>query len=374
MIVNFVVITKGSGRIAEVAARFTLDAMPGKQMAIDADLSAGLIDEDEARASAARELEAESAFFGAMDGAAKFVRGDAIAGLLITFINMIGGLLIGVAQQGMPLRRGRAHLHAADHRRRPGRADPGAWSSRPPPACWSPRPASPGAPTRPLFGQLGAYPRALGMTGGLLAVLAHPARACRCCPSCCWRRRAAASPGTEPAADRRASAKAEAAGPAAGGRPGGADHRRALAMDPLRLELGYGLLPLIGDGRGPRLTDQIKALRRQLAAELGFVMPSVRIQDNIQLPANTYMVRLKEIEAGRGEIRPGMLLVMDPQGRPITLPGEAHHRADLRPARHLGRRRPARRGHAPRLTVVDPATVHHHAPDRDGARQHAPTC
>ena len=125
VIVNFVVITKGSGRIAEVAARFHLDAMPGKQMAIDADLSAGLIDEKVAK-ERRKALEDESGFFGAMDGASKFVRGDAVAGLLVVFINVIGGIIIGVAQQGLVVRRGRAHLHAADRRRRPGHADPGA--------------------------------------------------------------------------------------------------------------------------------------------------------------------------------------------------------------------------------------------------------
>ena len=125
VIVNFVVITKGSGRIAEVAARFHLDAMPGKQMAIDADLSAGLIDEKAAK-ERRKALEDESGFFGAMDGASKFVRGDAVAGLLVVFINIIGGIIIGVAQQGLGFARSRAHLHAADGRRRPRHADPGA--------------------------------------------------------------------------------------------------------------------------------------------------------------------------------------------------------------------------------------------------------
>jgi flagellar biosynthesis protein FlhA len=150
-------------------------------------------------------------------------------------------------------------------------------------------------------------------------------------------------------------AKAEALAP-----PGGGQEEpitTALAMDPVRLELGYGLLSLIGDDRGQRLPHQIKALRRQLAAELGFVMPSVRIQDNIQLPANTYVVRLKEIEAGRGEIRAGMLLVMDPQGRPITLPGEG----TTEPTFGLAATWvvPGLRDEAMLmgLTVVDPATV-----------------
>ena len=123
--VNFLVITKGATRIAEVGARFTLDAIPGKQMAIDADLSAGLIDEKEAQRRR-RELEEESAFFGSMDGASKFVRGDAIAGLIITAVNIFGGIVIGVTRHGMPLRRGGRRLHQALGRRRPRHADPGA--------------------------------------------------------------------------------------------------------------------------------------------------------------------------------------------------------------------------------------------------------
>ena len=147
VIVNFVVITKGSGRIAEVAARFHLDAMPGKQMAIDADMSAGLIDENEARARR-KTLEAEGGFFGAMDGASKFVRGDAIAGLLVVFINVIGGMIIGMAQQGMSFRRRGAHLHAADRRRRPGDADAGADRLDRRRPAGRRRPASPAPPTR----------------------------------------------------------------------------------------------------------------------------------------------------------------------------------------------------------------------------------
>ena len=148
LVVNFMVITKGSGRIAEVAARFSLDAMPGKQMAIDADLSAGLIDEKEARRRR-RELEEESGFYGAMDGAAKFVRGDAIAALIITVINIVGGLAIGLMRHGMSVRRRRRDLHHADRRRRPGRRrSPRCWSP-PPPASWSPRAAWRAPPTPP---------------------------------------------------------------------------------------------------------------------------------------------------------------------------------------------------------------------------------
>ena len=350
VIVNFVVITKGSSRIAEVAARFSLDAMPGKQMAIDADLSAGLIDEATAR-ERRRTLEAESAFFGAMDGAAKFVRGDAIAGLLITAINLVGGLLIGVAQMGVSV--GEAAriytlLTVGD-----GLVSqiPGLIVSTAAGLMVS-KAGVTGQAHVAVFGQLGAFPKALGVTAALLVLLAVlpglPALPFLALGAAvgvlAWRARrsgpadpAAAAPEPAVAADEPMTA--------------------TLAMDPVRLELGYGLLGLIGDERGQRLPHQIKALRRQLAAELGFVMPSVRIQDNIQLPAGTYVVRLKEIEAGRGEVRAGMLMVMDPQGRPIALPGEATTEPTFGLAAAWVVPALREEALAQGLTVVDPATV-----------------
>ena len=351
VIVNFVVITKGSGRIAEVAARFSLDAMPGKQMAIDADLSAGLIDEAAAR-ERRRTLEAESAFFGAMDGAAKFVRGDAVAGLLITAINLIGGLLIGVAQMGVTLSEA-AHTYTL--------LTIGDGLVTQIPALIVSTAAGllvskagvAGRADIAVFGQLGAFPRALGVTAALLLVLAILPGL----PALPFLALGAAAGGLAWHGARRKAA--EEAKPEAQDQPAPGEEpiTTALAMDPVRLELGYGLLSLIGDDRGQRLPHQIKALRRQLAAELGFVMPSVRIQDNIQLPANTYVVRLKEIEAGRGEIRSGMLLVMDPQGKPIALPGEA----TTEPTFGLAATWivPGLRDEAMLmgLTVVDPATV-----------------
>lgn len=351
VVVNFVVITKGSGRIAEVAARFSLDAMPGKQMAIDADLSAGLIDEAAAR-ERRRTLEAESAFFGAMDGAAKFVRGDAVAGLLITTINLVGGLFVGVAQMGVSLAeaaRTYTLLTIGD-----GLVSqiPGLIVSTAAGLLVS-KAGVAGRADVAVFGQLGAYPRALGVTGGLMLVLAVlpglPA------PPFLLLGAAAAGLAWLGARRDRQPAGAEAGTPATA--PEEEPVTSALAMDPVRLELGYGLLGLIGDGRGPRLPDQIRALRRQLAAELGFVMPSVRIQDNIQLPANSYVVRLKELEVARGELRAGMLLVMDPQGRTITLPGEATMEPTFGlPAMWIA---PGLRDEAvlQGLTVVDPATV-----------------
>ena len=250
VIVNFIVITKGSGRIAEVAARFTLDAMPGKQMAIDADLSAGLIDEQEARERRRKELEEESSFFGAMDGAAKFVRGDAIAGLLITFINIIGGIIIGVGQHGPELRRGGAHLHPADRRRRPGVADPGAdrLDRRRHPGLQGRRRRL--GPTRRCSASSARYP-ARARHGQ------RPARgagdrcpACRCSPSSLLAGAAARSPGTWRGAELAAATCRQAA---AGRSRSGAEEPicTALAIDPIRLELGYGLLPLINDEQRP---------------------------------------------------------------------------------------------------------------------------
>jgi flagellar biosynthesis protein FlhA len=320
VIVNFIVITKGSGRIAEVSARFSLDAMPGKQMAIDADLSAGLIDESEARRRR-KDLEDESNFFGSMDGAAKFVRGDAIAGLMITFINVIGGIIIGVAQEGL------SFAEAAETYTILTVGD-GLVSQIPAlivstgAGLLVSKSTATGSMDKALIGQLGGYPRALGLSSFLMLSLALlpgiPAlpflALSGLAAAGCWfaskKKSAAAAVDAKALAAKTAAPVAEE--PIA----------HALQIDQVRLELGYGLLPMINGQGGQRLTDQIKSLRRQLAQEIGFVMPSVRIQDNLQLPANTYVIRVKEIEAGRGELRPNMLLVMDPRGEKIPLPGE----------------------------------------------------
>jgi flagellar biosynthesis protein FlhA len=320
ILVNFVVITKGSGRIAEVTARFSLDAMPGKQMAIDADLSAGLIDEDEAR-SRRKALEDESTFFGSMDGAAKFVRGDAIAGLIITFINIVGGIVIGVAQQDLTLAEA-AHSYTVLT------VGDGLVSQIPALVVSTAagllvsKSGVIGSTDKALFAQLGGYPRALGVSASLMGALALLPGI----PMVPFFALSALTGGAAYLLNRRqeqvvldeaAAAEAEAAE-----MPTEEPISTALHIDQIRLELGYGLLALINQDQDQRLTDQIKALRRQIAGEMGFVMPAVRIQDNMQLPANTYVVRVKDIEAGRGDARPGMLLVMDPRGEQIALPGE----------------------------------------------------
>ncbi len=321
LIVNFMVITKGSGRIAEVAARFSLDAMPGKQMAIDADLSSGLIDENQAR-ERRKTLEDESTFFGSMDGAAKYVRGDAVAGLLITFINIIAGMIIGVAQKDMS-------FSAAANTYTLLTVGDGLVSQIPAlivstaAGLLVTKAGLSGRTDQALFNQFSAYPKALGVSAVLLLCLSLLPGI----PFLPFAILAGLLGITTMALSRRQDDRAEAKIAAVEMEDQKVEHveepiTTALTIDPIRLELGYGLLPLINDDTGIRLTDQIKALRRQLASDMGFVMPSIRILDNMQLSANKYVIRLKETDAGQGDIRPNMLLVMDPRGEPVALPGE----------------------------------------------------
>ncbi|KAA5605724.1 flagellar biosynthesis protein FlhA [Roseospira marina] len=320
VLVNFMVITKGATRIAEVSARFTLDAMPGKQMAIDADLSTGLITEDEARARR-EEMQKEADFFGAMDGASKFVRGDAVAGILITAINIIGGMVIGMVQGGLTF------AEAANIYTRLTVGD-GLVSQIPAlivsvgAGIMVAKGGLKESAETTLVDQFTAYPRALGMSAILaLALALLPGT-----PFLPFTLLALAAGGAALWLDQRNRRQAQVAAEAERPEPAAPVAEEpissALKIDLVRLELGYGLLSLINSPGSTRLTDQIKALRRSLAMEMGFVMPSVRIQDNMQLGANTYVLYIKEVEAGRGELRPNMLLVMDPRGEDITLPGE----------------------------------------------------
>lgn len=332
-IINFVVITKGSGRIAEVSARFSLDAMPGKQMAIDADLSSGLIDDKQAKARR-KELEDESTFYGAMDGASKFVRGDAVAGLLITFINLIGGMVIGIVMNDLPF---------GDAVNTYTKLTIGDGLVAQIPALIISIAAGilvtkagvEGSSEKAVLGQLSRIPTPLAITSGLLfffALLPGIPKIPFFLLSglmgylAVYLHRTAKQKRTTEAAGAASGAAVGGVPsvPGAPGAPATVDEKisETLQIDNLRLELGYGLLPLINYQKGHRLTEQIKALRKQVARELGFVMPPVRIQDNMQLPANTYVIKVKEVETARGEIRPDMLLVMDPGGAKITLPGE----------------------------------------------------
>src|SRR5579871_2291180 len=320
VIVNFVVITKGSGRIAEVAARFNLDAMPGKQMAIDADLSAGLIDEKEARRRR-KQLEDESSFFGAMDGASKFVRGDAIAGLLVVFINVVGGMIIGIAQQGISFADAASSYTVLTVGDGLVTQVPALIVSTAAGLLVS-KAGLGEAADKVLLRQLSGYPKAVGMSsavmivmsllpgiptlpflllGGGAAALAYT-----------MEKRGAAAAAAE---TRQAEAATQAA-------PAEEPISASLKIDDLKIELGYSLLPLVNSPDGTdRLTEQIKALRRSLAAELGCVMPAVRILDNVQLESNAYVIKIKEVEAGSGRVWPGQFMAMDPAGGQVQLPG-----------------------------------------------------
>ncbi|MCP5361463.1 MAG: flagellar biosynthesis protein FlhA [Hyphomicrobiales bacterium] len=321
-LINFIVITKGSGRIAEVSARFSLDAMPGKQMAIDADLSAGLINDEVAKLRR-KELEDESTFFGAMDGASKFVRGDAIAGILITIINFVGGIVIGVVQRDMDFSdalQTYTLLTIGD----------GLVSQIPAlivstaAGMLVTKSGVTGSADKAIIHQLGKHPQVMGLSSALLFSLglipslpAFPFFVLSGLTggAAFYLQRSRVREQVEQEEVAQAEARAEAA-------PVEETPQQALMMDALRLELGYGLLSLINYEKGHRLTDQIKALRKQLVRDIGFIMPSVRIQDNMQLAANRYSIKLKDIEAGGGDIRPDMLMVMDPRGGAIDLPGE----------------------------------------------------
>ena len=319
VIVNFVVITKGSGRIAEVAARFHLDAMPGKQMAIDADLNAGLIDEKEARRRR-KTLEDESGFFGAMDGASKFVRGDAIAGLLVVLINVLGGMVIGILQQG---------LSFTDAARTYTLLTVGDGLVTQIPALIVSTAAGllvskagvTGAADKALLGQLSGYPKALGMSAAAMTVMSL-LPGIPMVPFLMLGGGAGALAYVVERRNKRAAAAEVKKTEAAKAPPSEEPMAATLKMDDLKIELGYALLPLVNAPDGSdRLTEQIKALRRSLAMEMGFVMPAVRILDNVQLDANSYVIKIKEVEAGTGKVWQGQYMVMDPAGNQVTLPG-----------------------------------------------------
>jgi flagellar biosynthesis protein FlhA len=354
LVVNFVVITKGSTRIAEVSARFTLDSMPGKQMAIDADLSSGLIDEEQAKLRR-KELEQESTFFGAMDGASKFVRGDAVAGLIITFINAIGGLLIGVLQHQMPV---------GDAANTYVQLTIGDGLVTQVPAIIISIAAGflvskagvEGTADKALVAQLATNPVSLGVVSGAAGLIGLipgmpliPFAALAIGSGfMAWRLgRNRLRPAVVEGAVDLGKPKEDVEEPIS----------TALTIDEVKIELGYALLTLINDLEGRRLTDQIRALRRSLAQEYGFVMPSVRILDNMRLPNQGYAIRIKEMEAGAGEVRLSSLMAMDPAGRQVELPGE-HTREPAfgLPATWIDeslREEATFRGY----TLVDPSTV-----------------
>lgn len=313
VVIQFVVITKGAERVAEVAARFTLDAMPGKQMAIDADLNAGLITEAEAR-QRREKIDREADFYGAMDGASKFVKGDAIAGIVIFLINILGGFIIGMAIHGMP-------FTEALHTYTLLSVGDGLVSQIPALLISTAtgiivtRAASDGNLGQDVLRQILAYPKllyvvaatifALGLLTPIGLLTALPIAGLLALGG--WRiRRAAEGPETEETAvERQAEREAERLRSAE-------SVQQLLYVDPIEFEFGYGLIPLADTAQGGDLLDRVVMIRRQLALELGIIVPVVRIRDNIQLKPNEYVIKIRGNVVARGELMPDHYLAMSP--------------------------------------------------------------
>lgn len=307
VVIQFVVITKGAGRIAEVAARFTLDAMPGKQMAIDADLNAGLITEEVAR-SRREKIAQEADFYGAMDGASKFVRGDAVAGIIITIINIAAGFVIGMLQQGMsPMESVRVYTSLT--------IGDGLVSQIPAlmistgAGMLVSRAASESNMGEEISSQLFSNPRVLAVAGGVMFFFAMVPGF----PKVPFLLLGAASLGSAYFVflRERESAK-EAAAPAPTAQPEEERVEDYLHVDAMELEIGYGLIPLVDMKQGGDLLDRITMIRRQLATELGIIIPPVRIRDNIQLKPNQYAIKIRTVPVGEGELMSGAYLAMNP--------------------------------------------------------------
>jgi len=319
VVIQFVVITNGAGRVAEVAARFTLDAMPGKQLAVDADLNAGLITEAEAR-QRRKDIQRSADFYGAMDGASKFVRGDAIAAVIIVFVNIIGGFVIGVAQQGMSIVEALQRFTLLTIGEGIVTQIPALLISTATGIIVT-RAASEGSFGSDLSRQLVQEPRALLIASGLLVVFGFGGLA----PI--WTFPLAAGMFFLFLRQRnvqKLAAKAGAKGIAgAPGAPGIAGGTQAaikpaesvvplLSYDPMELEIGFGLIPLVDVSQGGDLLERITMIRRHAARELGIVVPPIRVRDNLQLKPSTYVVKIYGLEVTRAEVMVSRLLAMNP--------------------------------------------------------------
>ncbi|MGE5844936.1 MAG: flagellar biosynthesis protein FlhA [Syntrophaceae bacterium] len=349
-LINFVVITKGATRIAEVAARFTLDAMPGKQMSIDADLNAGLISEADARRRRG-EIEREADFYGAMDGASKFVRGDAIAGVVIIFINIVGGLIVGVLQQGMDITdaaRNYTLLTIGD-----------GLVTQVPALIISTgagmlvtRSTSSSNLGQEITDQLFVQPKAIATAAAILFVFAlipgMPKFSFFVIAAgaglLAFRLMKAAVP-----AEQAAGEEAPAPSPIE-------TVDSLLPLDLLEIEVGYGLIGLVDMAQGGELLQRIKTLRRQSALEMGFVIPAIHIRDNLQLKPNQYSVILKGVEIARGELMPGHWLALTSDKGPRIKGVDTKEPAFGLPAVWISERE-KESVQARGVVVVDPATV-----------------
>ncbi|MGE4343069.1 MAG: flagellar biosynthesis protein FlhA [Geoalkalibacter sp.] len=308
VVINFMVITKGAGRVAEVAARFTLDAMPGKQMAIDADLNSGLISEEDAR-SRRREITQEADFYGAMDGASKFVRGDAIAGIIITLINIGAGFVIGVLQKGMPMAEAAANytiLTVGDGL--VGQIPALVISTAA--GILVTRTAGLGDFGSELKGQFTMHPRALWVVSGILLLFAlipglpHVPFFILSGAMGFMAFRVQKGQTEEREREEHEEMEALPAEPE--------NYEDMLAIDLLELEVGYGLIPLVDANQDGDLLPRIKSIRKQFALEMGFIVPPVHIKDNLQLKPNEYNILLKGVTIASGELLPGHFLAMNP--------------------------------------------------------------
>jgi flagellar biosynthesis protein FlhA len=309
IVINFVVITKGSGRVAEVAARFTLDAMPGKQMSIDADLNAGLITDEQARARR-KEIEAEADFYGAMDGSSKFVRGDAIAGIVITIVNIIGGLIIGVFQKGLDI------ATAAEYYTKLTIGDglvtqiPALIVSTAAGTIVT-RSSSGKDMGNDMIAQLVLHPRAINVVAAALAIMAAvpglpgtPFFVMACiCASLAWVLRKYQ--------DEKVKNDKQRADELAV-RPEKEKIENLLPLDVLELEVGYGLINVVESDQSGDLLERIVSIRKQFALDLGIVVPSIHIRDNLQLNPGEYRILIKGNKVAGGSLMPDHLLAMDP--------------------------------------------------------------
>ena len=304
VVINFVVVTKGAGRIAEVAARFTLDAMPGKQMSIDADLNSGLVNEAEARRRR-KEVSEEADFYGAMDGASKFVRGDAIAAVIIILVNIVGGLTIGILQQGMSLASAAQNYTLLTVGEGLVAQVPALIISTAAGIVVT-RAASDGSLGHEIASQVFFSPKVLGTASviliglGIVPGLPHVAFLLLGGLSG-WLAYELNQQAQQPTVEvQAAAAKPTETTPS------------VVPLDLMEVQVGYGLIGLVDGDRGGALLDRIKGLRRQIASEMGFVIPPIHIRDNLQLRPNDYAVVLKGVELVRGEVLPGHILAIDP--------------------------------------------------------------
>ncbi|HEY9841655.1 MAG: flagellar biosynthesis protein FlhA [Candidatus Sericytochromatia bacterium] len=320
VVVQFVVITNGAGRISEVAARFTLDAMPGKQMAIDADLNSGLIDEDAARARR-KEIQQEADFYGSMDGASKFVRGDAIAGIVITFVNIIGGILLGTLQRGMSITDSLSHYTVLT-------IGDGLVSQIPAmviaigTGVLVSRAAGESKLGEKVSRQLLNVPRGLLVVSFFLLLMALLTPLPKlpfllistvlAVIGFVQLRQESQDAKAEPGKPGEKAALPAAQAGMIATRKEPEDMIKLLKIDPIELEIGYRLIPLVDAEQGGDLLERITKIRRQMALQMGLVLPPIRVRDNIQLKPRDYSIKLRGVEIAKGEIHVGHYLAMNP--------------------------------------------------------------